>query len=105
MDPETTKAAFEILNPATWPVPRVDWFFDGLRQWYGAIARENPEGLPLFIYFGYLALSSIAKRVPWVKTNKIPELIVGIFTGKWVDWLRMRKAERQAALERLKEQQ
>lgn len=104
MEPETAKAAFEIFNPATWPVPRIDWFFDGVRLYYSRFTQANPEAAPLVVYAGYFVLSWAAKRFPWVKSNKIPELIVGIFTGKWIDWMRERRAERQAALERLKEQ-
>jgi hypothetical protein len=71
------------FDPTTWPIPRLDWFFDGVRQYYSSFARENPEALPLVVWAGYFAMSWIAKKVPWVKTNGIPELVKGLFTGKW----------------------
>jgi hypothetical protein len=71
------------LDPSTWPVVRLDWFFDGVRQYYSRFAQENPEALPLITWAGYFSLSWLAKKVPWVKSNKIPELLKGIFTGAW----------------------
>ncbi len=88
----------ELFNPANWPVPRIDWFFDGLRQYYSNVARANPEAMPLLVWGFYFVMSWIAKRVPWVGSNKIPELIAGLFTGRWLEWFR----ERKAASERLK---
>lgn len=86
------------LNPTTWPVPRIDWFFDGIRQYYSALARENPEAGPLIVWGLYFGLSWLAKKVSWVQSNKIPELIVGIFTGGWRTWT----ADKRAVIEKLK---
>lgn len=100
METEIVKTAIEVFNPATWPVPRIDWFFDGVRQYYSRFTQANPEAGPLVVWGLYFILSWVAKRVPWVHGNKIPELVVGIFTGRWRDWSKQKKT----ALERLKEE-
>ncbi len=82
----------DIFHPSGWPVPQIDLWFAGLRDYYGRFMAANAETGPFIVWAFYFVLSWLAHRLPWVKTNKIPELVVSIFRGDWLKWWRNRKA-------------
>ncbi len=86
-----------FLDPSTWPVPQIDLWFAGIRGYYSRFMRVNAEYGPLIVWAVYFGLSWLAEKLPWVKTNKIPELVVSVFRGDWLTWWRERKASPQKA--------